>query len=1171
MSKAFIFTMDSIIAISIVIMMIFAASYFNFETVMSEKGYEKLNYVADDTLNLLSYLKVYEARNTPTIKGLIGNGTLTDRDLNKTVLDLIASLWYGGNTSIAGNISKEILENLGNDTCVGLWVENQTIYSSCNVSAQDVAVSSRIESGYQAGRPAYGFIARAFLTSIKGKKDSAFVYFGGYVGEGNICRKINISNFNSIIETYLEVDPGTNFSLYINNKFSGNFTKSSGGGGKMRADKWIVCNDTYNPKYCLNFTTGSNLISFNFTGNESFIGGGYLRVTYNTSELAVNSEVGTSRYWFPGIEGFINLYSSFYVPGTLNNISARVHYYNGLTYNGQGIPVYLTIGGKQVFRSNKTGEQDIILTNQNFTDAFGSSDILINTVSKKTVPIRFGTETFMFLGGKGVADAVLITDVSGSMSSCDVYAPTGLICDCAGTLPPCNRTRLNVAKDVDKNFVEGILKIPGNRVGLTSYTTTFDDSHPLSENETSLDAEINSYYDKSATCVSCGIEDATAMLAYSQTRPTVAISERSNWLYSEIYPSSDPPNDLQGRSWTHTNYTDDSWSSGNAILGFENVGYLPSVNTILNNPSDGNFYFRKNFTVENASNILYGKLFVLSDDRAEVYINGNLIDTDAIEHRAYYWNRPSRFNETFEDGDIIGWDTSGQANWYATTGQPHTGSWSARAGSIYHNEETWILRSVDGPTDLSFWWRTSSRSGDYLLFCLDNPACNKDYQYIRRISGSTSWQNVKYSIPSGPHDIIWKYHKNGDFLTSGSDTGWIDDITNISQEITINPSYFVNGKNVIAVKLLNNDGGSAKFDLRLETIEPRKRAMLVMSDGIANRIINGTSTTESRSKKEAIEKACHARSAHGIDVYAVAFGISADATTMKRIACWNCTACNSGVPEPSNPNCWVSGESYDTCSKFYTGNSDVELMYIYQKIAQDIAELGYSAQTINITGNVSRINKLFGDSYIGYNFTPIELPPYEYGEIEFTREDKKLKDISGDTITKPYKEGWYNISSKVKVVDAKMTSYSSEYWTDMLNISNSSGIWNKVYRLGDYGNDYQTLGDPFIVQIPTNLISSGNNSIRIGTGISFINDTGGSPDDRLIYTMRAKGSVGYGDAFGIFDDAKNDAKQRLINDVSEYVNVTKDDIDIETKTIRGIQWLWGPSLIKIIAWSNKTI
>jgi len=41
--------------------------------------------------------------------------------------------------------------------------------------------------------------------------------------------------------------------------------------------------------------------------------------------------------------------------------------------------------------------------------------------------------------------------------------------------------------------------------------------------------------------------------------------------------------------------------------------------------------------------------------------------------------------------------------------------------------------------------------------------------------------------------------------------------------------------------------------------------------------------------------------------------------------------------------------------------------------------------------------------------------------------------------------------------------------------------------------------------------------------------------------------------------------------VSEYVNVTKDDIDIETKTIRGIQWLWGPSLIKIIAWSNKTI
>jgi len=84
------------------------------------------------------------------------------------------------------------------------------------------------------------------------------------------------------------------------------------------------------------------------------------------------------------------------------------------------------------------------------------------------------------------------------------------------------------------------------------------------------------------------------------------------------------------------------------------------------------------------------------------------------------------------------------------------------------------------------------------------------------------------------------------------------------------------------------------------------------------------------------------------------------------------------------------------------------------------------------------------------------------------------------------------------------------------------------------------------------------------------NATGGSPDDRLIYKVRVKGSVGYGNIFNTSQLAIDDATQRLIDMVSDYVNVTKDDIDIGTKSLKGIQGLWGPTLLKVILWENKT-
>jgi hypothetical protein len=255
---------------------------------------------------------------------------------------------------------------------------------------------------------------------------------------------------------------------------------------------------------------------------------------------------------------------------------------------------------------------------------------------------------------------------------------------------------------------------------------------------------------------------------------------------------------------------------------------------------------------------------------------------------------------------------------------------------------------------------------------------------------------------------------------------------------------------------------------------------------------------------------------------------------------------------------------------YYASDNATELQDIYRGIAEDIVEITYQTQIINVSGDVTSNNILYPDSYIEFEYNPLVIP-YEYGEIEVSYESDRLGDMSSYSVDVPYKEGWFNVSQNIKVVDAKITSYSSDYWTDRLYVKNATTAnWTRVYWLEDYGSDYGRLGDPYIVQIPVNKLSSGNNSVRIGTGLKPQNATGGSPDNRVIYTARVSGKVGYGDVFNTSQEAVDDAVQRLVGEIQDYVNITENDIYVEGHTLGGIRWLWGPSLVKVIVWENST-
>lgn len=230
--KGFIFTTDMIIGLSLAIIIVLSFVSLEFESILPEKRYERLNYVADDIVNLLSHLKTRSVSDKPTVSELVQNGILDDDDMNNTVLDLIGSLWYSGNESLAENISREVLEPF-NDTCINLTAEWQTIYSSCTATPSNVATRAAISSGYEIGRPVSGYIARALATRMS--KTTTLIVKGDIVSssvrrpaagtnqnEVNLTYDLHIPTDAVLIDSYWFIEAAytdNKFKAYINGVF----------------------------------------------------------------------------------------------------------------------------------------------------------------------------------------------------------------------------------------------------------------------------------------------------------------------------------------------------------------------------------------------------------------------------------------------------------------------------------------------------------------------------------------------------------------------------------------------------------------------------------------------------------------------------------------------------------------------------------------------------------------------------------------------------------------------------------------------------------------------------------------------------------------------------------------------------------------------------------------
>jgi endoglucanase len=128
--------------------------------------------------------------------------------------------------------------------------------------------------------------------------------------------------------------------------------------------------------------------------------------------------------------------------------------------------------------------------------------------------------------------------------------------------------------------------------------------------------------------------------------------------------------------------------------------------------------------------------------------------------------------EDFETGDFskFPWRSSGDTNWTIASYEKNSGSYSAQAGTIDHDETTTLRVTLDCPSGaITFYRKVSSESNyDLLEFYIDG--VEKDSW-----SGEEDWAEVSFHVNGGRRTFEWTYSKDGS-SSEGDDTAWIDDI-----------------------------------------------------------------------------------------------------------------------------------------------------------------------------------------------------------------------------------------------------------------------------------------------------------------------------------------------------------------------------------------------------------
>ncbi|HYD03273.1 MAG TPA: vWA domain-containing protein, partial [Alphaproteobacteria bacterium] len=355
-----------------------------------------------------------------------------------------------------------------------------------------------------------------------------------------------------------------------------------------------------------------------------------------------------------------------------------------------------------------------------------------------------------------------------------------------------------------------------------------------------------------------------------------------------------------------------------------------------------------------------------------------------------------------------------------------------------------------------------------------------------------------------------------------------------------------------------------------------KKFMVVLSDGEPTHNCSnlndytGTSSSTTSASNAAIN-ASRTACLNNITVYSIGFGASmssAGHAVMKNISC--------------------------NASLYYNATNVTQLANIYAEITQQILlSANFSSQTVNILGSFNKT--ALREGYLDVYYTDVNSIDIQ-NKISLVIESEQF-----NSCTKSVK-----IPGGITIRDAQVTSYSSNYWTTRVKVNN-----NTIYNLSSYNKSYDLLGDPFIIQVPSLLLNTGqNNTIELVVG-DQTNSSNCSNNNTLIYTALINVSTTRTDALekkvgcdwkvqsagGMMDlSIPSDYSGNKtcyynstliyyddedVYDVSVYnmlkqldyessgtifFDLTQNDLEILLITTGQVAYMWGPSLVNIEVW-----
>lgn len=1125
-----------------------------------------------DIMKILSEIKVNQIENDYVIS-LIKNETILDYDIS--VLELIGKLWIEEKKDLSQKITQEILLNyLNYNDNVEISIQDNnsfvTIFKTQNITNNSrVIQNSRMISGIEMRKPIEGFTSKSILKNIKGKTAFEFAFFGGFVGQGNITRYMKITGFDDIKKIYFEGDIKNSFELFINKQKCNTSEYTQGYFFGVVENETVSSFDFTD---CKNFIVeGNNNITLVFDNsdvNNSYVGGGFLQVDYTISEMSFYEK--DTKTYLPEISGIINLFTGVNFENDLEELNIYLKHKNNYS-------IFFNLGNKTIYESNSTNNtyQEILIN-----DSYLSSILNYSKFNSKTIPLRIGTKNFTNRGNikkYGNGDAVLVTDVSGSMNWDFVSSNTGVLRYCDDTqIYDDSSRRISVAKCINNDFVDSmLLGIEGNRVGLTSYESSLSSYLELGNNITSIKNEINDYIANGGTCIACGIKKAQELLKESE----ILFSTGTNFYYNY---SDFELVDTNGNYWYEDTFDYSGFYSGNTPMG---QGYS-DINTSVTGAFD-KYFFKKSFTIDN-STIVIPQLYLAVDDKATVYINDKLIYNDSISHSRNYWNVIDDiafifYKDDFENG-LSDWvmDSNNDGGYVGITNEYYSPNNAVEFyGDGYAQNNIWIQQEFD----------LSSLTEPFIeMYVSYEDTESTDRFFIDIFDGE--WHTIYSDYED--NNKFWFYHSTRDDFSKIKVSIADYDLSSpviirLRSEVVHDPRWdsivvddfairdydvLKEGTNIVSAMVESVDLDMF-FDMQISKIDTsREKAMVVMSDGDANYCYSESGTwncNDNYAKEQAIEFACEAHQKYGIKIYAVAFSQEAEENTLMQIA-----AC-------------------DNSSNYFKSNNVTGLMEIYDYISQEMLKEMTIAQTQNfdIIGNFSN-SFLSGESYIESKYNTSEnIDSYGKIKLDFVQKINKTNPV-------------INIPSNLEIVDAKVTSYSDKYWT-------SEVIFNGavIYNISEFNSNYTNLGDPFIINIRTDLIQDSNEIIIKSRDISG-NTTFISNNNSFIYTGLLDISTSYTNALEKNEGCSWEVETELGNvlnfsvpktysgikncsytsaniiydaddsiDTAVYgllkgldlnsngkiiVDFTQDDLEIYFMSVSKVPYMWGPTIVKVKTW-----